>query len=62
MINSVNNVSFRAVLFPSVVRNYSTHTPKMQLYKEFYFMPELQKKNPVKSLFKNIVNNIMGIL
>jgi len=48
MITSICNVNFQGRFC-----RYSSHTPKMRPYKEFEFMPELQKKNPGKELFKN---------
>ena len=58
MIKKVDNVSFSGKFH---FNGYSKHTPKMQPYKEFYFMPELQTKNPVKNFFNQIMNGIRNL-
>ena len=50
MINKVDNISFLGRFH---FNGYSKHTPITKPYKEFYFMPELQKQNPIKKIFKN---------
>ena len=67
MISSVDNVSFcgwtsciKSIL-PRKLVGYSKHTPKMQPYREFQFMPELQTKNQIKKFFQNMIDNIKGI-
>ena len=49
MIQAINSTNFQGRF-----GKYSSHTPKMRPYKEFEFMPELQNKNPVKKIFKNV--------
>ena len=58
MISPVNNVNFEGKFH---FNGYSKHTPKTRPYREFEFMPELQKKNQIKEFFKNIVNRFMSI-
>lgn len=58
MINKIDSTSFQSrYLF----KGCSKHTPKMRPYREFEFMPELQKQNTIKKLFKNIVECFKSI-
>ena len=58
MINKINSISFEGRFH---LNGYSKHTPKAQPFGEFYFMPQLQKQNPIKSFIKKILNSIKGI-
>lgn len=49
MIQAINSTNFQGRF-----GRYSSHTPKIRPYKEFEFMPELQDKNFVKEIFKNV--------
>ena len=56
MINAINNINFQ-----NRFGRYSSHTPKMRPYKEFEFMPELQRQNPIKQIIKRMVETYKGI-
>ena len=51
MINIINKTNFQS----RFCNKYSYHTPKARLYREFEFMPELQKQNNSKKILKKIV-------
>ena len=58
MINKVDNVSFSGRFH---LNGYSKHTPISRPYKEFEFMPELQRQNPIKNFFKKMIEDFKGI-
>ena len=56
MIQAVNIVNFQGRF-----GRYSSHTPKVRSYREFEFMPELQKQNHIKNFFKQMYETYKGI-
>ena len=58
MITPVDNLNFQGRFH---FNGYSKHTPKSIPYKEFYFMPELQKKNLIKEFFNKLVGCFKGL-
>ena len=58
MINKVDNVNFSGRIHWN---GFSKHTPQTKPYSEFYFMPELQRKNPIKEFFKKMAEEFNDI-
>ena len=56
MIHAVNNTNFQGKFC-----RYSSHTPKARPYREFEFMPKLQKPNPIKKFFSRLIEEYKGI-